>query len=47
MADKIRGGLIIMLWLVFCADWFVLFLLWMQSRYYDRDSRNEEDLNDG
>jgi hypothetical protein len=45
MIDKIRAGLLIMLWLVFCADWFLVFLLWLQCRYYDRDS-NEEDNND-
>lgn len=45
MADKIRAGLVIMLWLIFCADWLLLFLLWMQSHYYDRDS-NEEDNTD-
>ena len=44
MADKIRAGLIIMLWLIFCADWFLLFLLWMQSHYYDDDT--EDDNND-
>lgn len=47
MADKIRAGLIIMLWLIFCTDWFILFLLWLQSHYYDSDSHNEEDSNDG
>lgn len=45
MVDKIRAGLVIMLWLIFCADWFLVFLLWLQSRYYDRDG-NEEDNDD-
>lgn len=45
MIDKIRAGLAVMLWLIFCANWFLLFLLWLQSRYYDRDS-NEEDNDD-
>lgn len=47
MADKIRAGLVIMLWLIFCADWLLLFLLWMQSHYYDRDSHDEEENTDG
>ena len=45
MIDKIRAGLVVMLWLIFCANWFLLFLLWLQSRYYDRDN-NEEDNDD-
>lgn len=45
MIDKIRAGLVVMLWFIFCANWFLLFLLWLQSRYYDRDS-NEEDNDD-
>lgn len=43
MADKIRAGLIIMLWLIFCADWFLLFLLWLRSRYYDDDTEDRDD----
>ena len=42
MADKIRAGLIIMLWLIFCADWFLLFLLWARSRYYDDDTEDND-----